>query len=117
MADKTQDPQLRTAEAKAADAPVRRQAEGPTISPTEPPFQCRRRTLAMRGSALATIGVSYFVLSGTAFGADIGIANPSAVAAAPGGLPRDSKHPQSLQRSMRGPVRRLSTGSIKSFLI
>ena len=45
----------------------------------------KRRTLAMRRLALAAIGVSYFVLSGTTFGADIGIANPSAVAAALGG--------------------------------
>jgi len=44
----------------------------------------KRRTLAMRRLALAAIGVSYFVLSGTTFGADIGIANPSAVAAALG---------------------------------
>jgi hypothetical protein len=43
------------------------------------------RTLAMRRSALAAIGVSFFVLSGTTLGADIGIANSSAVAAAPGG--------------------------------
>ena len=45
----------------------------------------KRRTLAMRRLALAAIGVSYFVLSGITFGADIGIANPSAVAAALGG--------------------------------
>jgi len=45
----------------------------------------KRRTLAMRRLALAAIGVSFFVLSGTTLGADIGIANPSAVAAAPGG--------------------------------
>src|SRR5258707_14144617 len=45
----------------------------------------KRRTFAMRRSALAAIGVSFFVSSGTALGADIGIANPSAVAAAPGG--------------------------------
>jgi hypothetical protein len=45
----------------------------------------KRRTLAMRRLALAAIGVSYVVLSGTPFGADIGIANPSAVAAALGG--------------------------------
>ena len=46
----------------------------------------KRRTLAMRRSALATIGVSFFlVLSGATLGADIGIADPSAVAAAPGG--------------------------------
>jgi hypothetical protein len=44
----------------------------------------KRRTLAMRRLALA-IGVSFFVLSGTTLGADIGTANPSAVAAAPGG--------------------------------
>ena len=44
----------------------------------------KRRTLAMRRLALAAIGVSFFVLSGTTLGADIGIANPSAVAAAPG---------------------------------
>jgi hypothetical protein len=43
------------------------------------------RTFAMRRLALAAIGVSLFVLSGATFGADIGIANPSAVAAAPGG--------------------------------
>jgi hypothetical protein len=45
----------------------------------------KRRTLAMRRLALAAIGVSFFVLSGTTLGADIGIANPSAVAAALGG--------------------------------
>jgi hypothetical protein len=45
----------------------------------------KRRTLPMRRLALAAIGVSYFVLSGTTFGAVIGIANPSAVAAALGG--------------------------------
>ena len=43
------------------------------------------RTLAMRRSALAAIGVSFLVLSGATFGADVGIANPSAVAAALGG--------------------------------
>ena len=43
------------------------------------------RTLAMRRLALAAIGVSFFVLSGATLGADIGIANPSAVAAALGG--------------------------------
>ena len=42
----------------------------------------RRRTLAMRRLALAAIGVSFFALSGTTLGADNGIANPSAVAAA-----------------------------------
>jgi hypothetical protein len=36
----------------------------------------------MRRLALATIGVSVFVLSGTTLGADIGIADPSAVVAA-----------------------------------
>jgi hypothetical protein len=45
----------------------------------------KRRTLAMRRLPLAAIGVSFFVLSGTTLGADIGIANPSAVAAALGG--------------------------------
>src|ERR1700730_17318 len=45
----------------------------------------KRRTVAMRRSALAAVGVSFFVLSGATLGADIGIANPSAVAAAPGG--------------------------------
>jgi hypothetical protein len=45
----------------------------------------KRRTFAMRRSALAAIGVSFFVLSGATLGADIGIANRSAVAAAPGG--------------------------------
>jgi hypothetical protein len=45
----------------------------------------KRRTLAMGRLALAAIGVSFFVLSGTTLGADIGTANPSAVAAAPGG--------------------------------
>jgi hypothetical protein len=45
----------------------------------------KRRTLAMRRLALAAIGVSFFVLSGTTLGAGIGTANPSAVAAAPGG--------------------------------
>ena len=43
------------------------------------------RTLAMRRLVLAAIGVSFFVLSGTTFGADVGIANPSAAAAALGG--------------------------------
>src|ERR1700736_3987197 len=42
-------------------------------------------TLAMRRLVLAAIGVSFFVLSGTTFGADVGIANPSAVPAALGG--------------------------------
>ena len=42
----------------------------------------KSRTLAMRRLALAAIGVSFFVLSGTTLGADIGIGNPSAVAAA-----------------------------------
>ena len=45
----------------------------------------KRRTLAMRRLALAAIGVSFFVLSGTTLGAEIGIANPSAVAVALGG--------------------------------
>ena len=45
----------------------------------------KRRTLAMRRLDLAAIGISFFVLSGTTLGADIGIANPSAVAAALGG--------------------------------
>ena len=45
----------------------------------------KRRALAMRRLALAAIGVSFFVLSGATLGADIGTANPSAVAAAPGG--------------------------------
>ena len=52
----------------------------------------KRRTFAMRRSALAAIGVSFFVLSGATLGADIGIANPSAVAAAPGGR-RATAHP------------------------
>jgi hypothetical protein len=43
------------------------------------------RTLAMRRLALAASGVSFVVLSGTTLGADIGIANSSGVAAAPGG--------------------------------
>jgi len=43
------------------------------------------RTLAMRRLASAVIGVSFFVLAGTTFGADVGIANPSAAAAALGG--------------------------------
>ena len=45
----------------------------------------KRRTLSMRRLALAAIGVSFFVLSGATLGADIGIANPSAAAAALGG--------------------------------
>jgi hypothetical protein len=45
----------------------------------------KRRIFAIRRLALAAIGVSFFVLSGTTLGADVGIANPSAVAAAPGG--------------------------------
>jgi hypothetical protein len=45
----------------------------------------KRRTLAMRRLALAAIGAGFFVLSGPALGADIAIANPTAVAAAPGG--------------------------------
>jgi hypothetical protein len=45
----------------------------------------KRRTLAMRRLALAAIGVSFFVLSETTLGADVGIANQSAVAAAPSG--------------------------------
>jgi hypothetical protein len=43
------------------------------------------RALAMRRLALAVIGVSFFVLAGTTLGADVGIANPSAAAAALGG--------------------------------
>jgi hypothetical protein len=45
----------------------------------------KRRTLAMKRLALAAISASFFVLSGTTLGADVGIANPSAVAAALGG--------------------------------
>src|ERR1700730_8113415 len=45
----------------------------------------KRRTFAIRRLALAAIGVGFFVLSGATLGADIGIANRSAVAAAPGG--------------------------------
>ena len=45
----------------------------------------KRRTLAMRRLALAAIGISFFALSGTTLGADIGIADPSAVAVALGG--------------------------------
>ena len=45
----------------------------------------KRRTLSMRRLALAAIGVSFFVLSGATLGAEIGIANPSVVAAALGG--------------------------------
>jgi hypothetical protein len=45
----------------------------------------KRRTLAMRRVALAAIGISFFVLSGTTLGGDIGTANPSAIVAAPGG--------------------------------
>ena len=45
----------------------------------------KRRTFAMRRLALVAIGASFFVLSGSTLGADIGIANPSAVAAALGG--------------------------------
>jgi hypothetical protein len=39
----------------------------------------------MRRAALAAIGVGFFVLSGTTLGADLRIAEPSAVAAALGG--------------------------------
>jgi hypothetical protein len=42
----------------------------------------KRRTPAMRRLALAVIGISFFVLSETTLGADVGIANPSAAAAA-----------------------------------
>ena len=48
----------------------------------------KRRIFAIRRLALAAIGVSFFVLSGTTLAADIGIANPSAVAAALGGRRR-----------------------------
>ena len=47
----------------------------------------KRRTFAMSRLALAAIGVSFFVLSGTTLGAGIGIDNPSAVAA-----PLDARH-------------------------
>jgi hypothetical protein len=43
----------------------------------------KRRAFAMRRLALAAIGVSFFGLSGATLGADIGIPNPSEVAAAP----------------------------------
>ena len=42
-------------------------------------------TLAMRRSALAAIGISFFVLSATVLGADPRTADPSAVATAPAG--------------------------------
>ena len=45
----------------------------------------KRRTLAMRRLAFPAIGISLLVLSGTTLGADIAIADPSAVAAALGG--------------------------------
>jgi hypothetical protein len=45
----------------------------------------KRRTFGMGRLALAAIGVSFLAFSGATLGADIGIANPSAVAAAPGG--------------------------------
>lgn len=45
----------------------------------------KRRTLAMRRLALAAIGAGFFVLSGTTLGADLRVADPSAVAAALGG--------------------------------
>ena len=41
-----------------------------------------RRTFAMRRVALAAIGVSFFVLSGTTLGADLRVTDPSAVATA-----------------------------------
>jgi hypothetical protein len=52
----------------------------------------KRRTLVMRRLALAAIGVSFFVWSGATLGADIGIANPSAVATALGGR-QPTAHP------------------------
>jgi hypothetical protein len=45
----------------------------------------KRRALAMRRLALAAIGVGFFGLPGATLGADIGIANPSPAAVAPGG--------------------------------
>lgn len=45
----------------------------------------KRRTVAMRRLALAVIGVSFFVLSRATLGTDVGIVNPSPVAAALGG--------------------------------
>jgi hypothetical protein len=48
----------------------------------------KRRTLAIKRLALAVIGLSFFVVSATTFGADVGIANLSAVAAVLGGPPR-----------------------------
>src|SRR5262249_33945158 len=42
-------------------------------------------TLEMRRSALAAIGISFFVLSATTLGADLRTADPSAVAPAPTG--------------------------------
>jgi hypothetical protein len=49
--------------------------------------QILRKHRALAGSrlVLAAIGMNFFVLSGTTLGADIGTANPSAVAEALGG--------------------------------
>ena len=45
----------------------------------------KRRTPAMRRLALAVIGISFFVLSGTTLGGDLRTADPSTVATALGG--------------------------------
>jgi hypothetical protein len=45
----------------------------------------KRRTLAMGRLALAAIGISFFVLSGTTLGADLRTADPNAVATVLGG--------------------------------
>jgi hypothetical protein len=53
----------------------------------------KRRTLAMRRMGLAAIGISFLVLSATTFGADLRIADPSAVATAPAGHHATPAHP------------------------
>jgi len=50
-----------------------------------PRLLSNRSTVAMRRLALAAIGLSFFVLSGTTLGADLRIPDPSAVATAMGG--------------------------------
>ena len=73
----------------------------------------KRRTLAMRRLALAAIGVSYFVLSGTTLA--LILASPIRAQSLLRRADAARRHTrQSLQRAMRTPPQHLSTGSIKS---
>ena len=53
----------------------------------------KRCALALRRLALAAVGISFFVLSATAFGADLRTANPSAVVTAPAERHATPTHP------------------------